>query len=220
MSRRIESQRDQWPHRVSQVPQEYRDKGVDFDQPEDPEIDYLNRAQQTKHYIQDRYPDLVGGTKENYTHDPSHGDDPDFDPDFADNILMRKHHSQPAPSADDFADWSNRRQQWTKEHTVPAGSQDWPPPKLWSEESERWQPATTDSRGMTSPGGEAWVEQARANAARGRARAGKRDDWSSANVVRNDEVRIMHPEETGLEYSVIAKPNPKGDGYDVISPLD
>lgn len=34
------------------------------------------------------------------------------------------------------------------------------------------------------------------------------------------EATVLHPEETGLEYSVIARPNPKGDGWDVLQVLE
>ena len=34
-----------------------------------------------------------------------------------------------------------------------------------------------------------------------------------------DDARIMHPEETGLEYPVLARPSAHGHGFDVIQPL-
>jgi hypothetical protein len=37
--------------------------------------------------------------------------------------------------------------------------------------------------------------------------------------VRNDDVRLIQPEESGLEYPAIVRRNPKGDGWDVMKPL-
>lgn len=45
------------------------------------------------------------------------------------------------------------------------------------------------------------------------------DEYEDPNFYkRTPYTRVMHPEETGLEYSVIAKPNGRG-GFDVIKPL-
>jgi len=50
------------------------------------------------------------------------------------------------------------------------------------------------------------------------------DRWCAADehlrVTRNDDVRLMHDNESGLGYDCIVRRNPAGDGWDVVKVFD
>ena len=57
----------------------------------DPDVDEAQRTQQTHRYIQDAYPDLRPPKGEVFINgDKPYGDNPDFDPDFAPNIVRKR----------------------------------------------------------------------------------------------------------------------------------
>lgn len=212
-----EEEIDDW-HDPDHGREDHRHHAADlgFEQPEHPDLDLIQRNQQTKRYIQDKYPDIVSPQGGGGMFHPS--DSEDYGEDYGPNLLRK---SPPGRSQEEIR---TRMERPSREPQAPSHKPVAPPSRVheWKAEDFDNKSPTMDTRGITQPPGSIeyhpWFSDREMQDIRKRPKTSA-DKGPTFNVVHDNGARIIRNEESGLGYDVIAVPNPKGDGWDVVREL-
>lgn len=129
----------------------------------------------------------------------------------------------PQPQAQNFHTQDQIRDEMNRPHQmVPPHKPTWPPPQVHQDKAEDFDNMmpTMDTRGHTQvPGAidyHPWFTDREVQNIRYPRRGAKEHERT---FIPDNGARIIRDEESGLGYDVIAVPNPKGDGWDVVRHL-